>query len=71
MCIGEIIAVGGREEWTVIWFCFILMVGVAVVKMMTGLIYFLLAGLPWSLSIKETACSAGVTGDMGSIPGSG
>lgn len=41
MCIIEIIAVGGREEWTVIWFCFILTVGVAVVKMMMmGLIDF-------------------------------
>ena len=71
MCNTEIIAVGGREEWTVIWFCFILMVGVAVVKMMMGLMYCLLAGLPWWLSSKESACNAGVTGDIGSIPGSG
>ena len=71
MCNTEIIAVGGREEWAVIWFCFILMVGVAVVKMMMGLMYCLLAGLPWWLSSKESACNAGVTGDIGSIPGSG
>ena len=62
---------GGREEWTAIWFCFILMAGVAVVEMTTGLIYFLLAGLPWWLSSNETACRAAVTGDVGSIPGSG
>ena len=28
-------------------------------------------GLPWWLSIKESACSAGATGDMNLIPGSG
>ena len=27
--------------------------------------------LPWWLNSKESACSAGATGDMGSIPGSG
>ena len=26
-------------------------------------------GLPWWLSGKESACSAGDVGDMGSIPG--
>ena len=30
-----------------------------------------LLGLPWWLSGKETACNAGATGDVGSIPGSG
>ena len=28
-------------------------------------------GLPWWLSGKESACSAGETGDMGLTPGSG
>ena len=28
-------------------------------------------GLPWWLSGKESACNAGATGDVGSIPGSG
>ena len=28
-------------------------------------------GLPWWLSIEESACSAGATGDLGSIPGLG
>ena len=28
-------------------------------------------GLPWWLSVKESACHAGVTGDTGSTPGSG
>jgi len=28
-------------------------------------------GLPWCLSNKESASSAGTTGDMGLIPGSG
>jgi len=26
-------------------------------------------GFPWYLSGKESACNAGVTGDLGSIPG--
>ena len=29
------------------------------------------SGLPWWLSNTEFMCSAGATGDMGSIPGSG
>ena len=29
------------------------------------------SGLPWWLSGKEFTCNAGVTGDTGSIPGSG
>ena len=29
------------------------------------------SGLPWWLSGKESTCNAGVTGEMGSIPGSG
>ena len=28
-------------------------------------------GLPWWLSVKESTCNAGVTGDEGLIPGSG
>ena len=28
-------------------------------------------GLPWWLSGKESACNAGATGDVGSIPGLG
>ena len=31
----------------------------------------LFSGLPWWLSGKETACSAGAAGDVGSIPESG
>ena len=30
-----------------------------------------MSGLPWQLSGKEYACSAGAAGDMGSIPGLG
>ena len=33
--------------------------------------YTLPLGLPWQLSSKESTCSAGVSGDMGSIPRSG
>ena len=32
---------------------------------------YLQIGLSWCLSSKESACNAGVTGDAGSIPGSG
>ena len=41
---------------------------------MNVLIYlrvFSVIQLPWWLSGKESACNAGDTGDMGSIPGSG
>ena len=31
----------------------------------------MLRRLPWWLSVKESACSAGAEGDAGSIPGSG
>ena len=30
-----------------------------------------LTGLPWRFSGKESVCSAGATGDVGSIPGLG
>ena len=37
----------------------------------TFALWYIVLGLPWWLSSKESACNAGDTGDVGSIPGSG